>query len=82
MVREAHGVQEVGEGVWLLRGVGDLSRALENLLVGGRLPDTRASVPSHPAQSLEGDGRTIVGTFESPCSLILLSFQKARFGES
>lgn len=42
----------------------------------GRLPVARACVPSCLAQSLEGEGRTILATLESPCSWILLNFQK------
>lgn len=75
------GSQEVGEGPRLLKRVVGLSRALDDLLAWGRLPDTRAYVPSYSAQR-KGEGRTILATFKSPCPQILLNFPKARFDES
>lgn len=47
-----------GGGALLLEGAAGLSRELGGLLAWKRLPDARASAPSHPAHGLEGDGRT------------------------
>lgn len=72
----------VGQEAMGAQGVVGLIRVLDGLLAWGRLPDARASVPSYLAQSLEGEGRTILATFKSPCSRILLNFQKVHFGDS